>query len=68
MQIELNPTERKIVVLALKFFKPIIHEPSTGYLLRQSYKGLLDKLKRDEGLSQEIDSTIKESKLITPSP
>ena len=62
MQIDLTPTERKLTMMALKLLKPFIEEPKTGYVVRQSYKGLLAKLKRDEGLSQEIQDTI------TPSP
>jgi len=58
MQIELDPTERKLTMTALKLLKPFIHEPKTAYAIRQSYKGLLAKLKRDEGLSQEIQESI----------
>lgn len=58
MQIDLTPTERKITMMALRLLKPFVEEPKTGYVIRQSYKGLLAKLKRDEGLSQEIQKSI----------
>ena len=60
MQIDLTPTERKLTMMALKLLKPFIEEPKTRYVVRQSYKGLLAKLKRDGGLSQEIRESINE--------
>ena len=58
MQIDINATERTIIQLALKSIKPLIQEPKTGFHIRQSYKGLLEKLKRDESLSDEIRKTM----------
>ena len=58
MQIDLTPTERKLTMTALKLLKPFIEEPKTGHVVRQSYKGLLAKLKRDEGLNQEIRESL----------
>ena len=59
MQIDFTPTDRKLTLMGLKLLKPFIHEPKTAYAVRQSYKELLAKLKRDEGLSQEIQDTVK---------
>lgn len=58
MQIDITPIERKLIFLGLKLLKPAIHEPKTSYNTRQSYKGLLVKLKKDEGLSQEIQKSV----------
>lgn len=58
MQLELDPTERKIVLFALKTIKDIIQEPKAGYNIRQSYKSLVAKLKRDDSLSDEIRESL----------
>ena len=60
MQIDLDTTERRIVLFALQSIKSTIQEPKTGYLIRQSYKGLVEKLKKDEKLSQEVQDSISQ--------
>lgn len=69
MQIDLTPLERNILIMGLKTIKPVIHEPQTKRLVRDAYKGILERLKRDEKLSEEIRGNIElRPKIQKPQP
>jgi outer membrane protein assembly factor BamD (BamD/ComL family) len=64
MQIELDYLERNLMLSALKIIKPIIQEPQTKRAVRETYKRLKEKLKKDSVLSQEIRDTVGDGKVI----
>jgi len=59
MQVDLTQSERRLIILALKMkpFRALIQEPATPYHTRQTYKGLTEKLLKDEELSSKIRET-----------
>jgi len=68
MQIELNSNERLLLLDALRHpaYKEKVSHPKTKYVVRQTYKQLIEKLESDELLSREVRTAFGGKKIILP--
>ena len=68
MQIDLNSLERRMIYIALTLkqgcFREYIEDPKTPASYRKTWRGLREKLVRDEGLHEELKSSMGEEKKI----
>ena len=68
MQIDLTRNERMLLLDALrqKPYKEKMRLPQTKYVIRHTYRALIEKLEEDEITSRKVRETFPDKKIIIP--